>query len=367
MYKVDSDTTKLTKITSSSFSELNLRERQDLQEWLVNNPEVFGEDLLIIQKEFDGFDGTRERLDILALDKNGNIVVIENKSDNTGKDVVWQNIKYVSYCSTLKKSEIIEIYQSYIDKYKPNENAIENLQDFFNVEDTDELIINEDQRMFFVALKYRKEVTSSVMWLLNKDIDVKCFKVTMYCLEGNLLLDMEQIIPVKEAQDYIISMNRKSNDITSDKKKTSAIHELRRTYWSQLLALIHSSNVTAFKNKSATQDHWLSATTGVSGVIYSLITGVNYAGLELYMSSSNKERNKEVFDILHENKDELEEYFGDKLDWRRLDEKIACRILYQLDDVSIKNDEDWDRMQEFQLDALIRLEKAFNKVKSKLK
>jgi len=38
---------------------------------------------LIIQKEFDGFNDTRERLDLLALDKEGNIVIIENKLDDT--------------------------------------------------------------------------------------------------------------------------------------------------------------------------------------------------------------------------------------------------------------------------------------------
>lgn len=109
MYKVDTNNNELTEIALSSFSGLKLKERHDLQEWLVNNPEVFGEELLIIQKEFDGFDGTKERLDILALDKNGNVVVIENKGDNSGRDVVWQNLKYVSYCSTLSKNEIIEI------------------------------------------------------------------------------------------------------------------------------------------------------------------------------------------------------------------------------------------------------------------
>jgi len=43
---------------------------------------------LVIQKEFDGFNETNERLDLLALDKQGNIVVIENKLDDSGKDVI---------------------------------------------------------------------------------------------------------------------------------------------------------------------------------------------------------------------------------------------------------------------------------------
>ena len=88
MYHVNKNSKELTKIEASSFAGLNLKERNDLQEWLVNNPDVFGEDLLIIQKEFDGFEGTSERLDILALDSNGNIIVIENKGDSSGKDVV---------------------------------------------------------------------------------------------------------------------------------------------------------------------------------------------------------------------------------------------------------------------------------------
>lgn len=44
---------------------------------------------MIIQKEFDGFDDTRERLDLLALDKDGNLVIIENKLDWTTVAVMW--------------------------------------------------------------------------------------------------------------------------------------------------------------------------------------------------------------------------------------------------------------------------------------
>ena len=60
-----------------------------MQEWIAKCPECLGEELLIIQKAFDGFDETKERLNLLALDKQGGLVVIENKLDDSGKDVVW--------------------------------------------------------------------------------------------------------------------------------------------------------------------------------------------------------------------------------------------------------------------------------------
>ena len=39
------------------------------------------------KEDIDGFNDTNERLDLLALDKSGALVVIENKLDDTGKDV----------------------------------------------------------------------------------------------------------------------------------------------------------------------------------------------------------------------------------------------------------------------------------------
>jgi hypothetical protein len=64
---------------------------------LPRNHRAFGEELLVIQKEFSGFSDTHERLDILALDKQGSLVLIENKLDDTGRDVTWQALKYASY------------------------------------------------------------------------------------------------------------------------------------------------------------------------------------------------------------------------------------------------------------------------------
>lgn len=75
MYRIDRDNNQITKLKSVSFSEMGFRERNHLQEWLAKTPEALGEELLIIQKEFDGFDDTRERLDLLALDREGRLVV----------------------------------------------------------------------------------------------------------------------------------------------------------------------------------------------------------------------------------------------------------------------------------------------------
>lgn len=96
MYKINKSSNSIQRLEQKSFSSLGFRERDHLQEWISKQPDVLGEDFLIIQKEFSGFDDTQERLDLLALDKQGALVIIENKLDDSGKDVTWQALKYAS-------------------------------------------------------------------------------------------------------------------------------------------------------------------------------------------------------------------------------------------------------------------------------
>lgn len=174
MFKINTTTNRIEPLQERAFGELGFTERAHLQEWLVNHPSALGEDLLVIQKEFAGFADTRERLDVLALDKSGSLVIIENKLDDSGRDVVWQALKYASYCSTLTRDGVVGIYQDYLGA---NGDAVAKLTSFFEVDDLSEVEINKSfrQRILLVAANFRKEVTSTVLWLANYGIQVQCF------------------------------------------------------------------------------------------------------------------------------------------------------------------------------------------------
>ena len=155
MFKVDAAGNRLVRMEKRRFAELKLGERAHLQEWIAGMPQALGEELLIIQKEFDGFAGTRERLDLLALDKGGTLVVIENKLDDSGRDVVWQALKYAAYCSTLTKAQIVEIYQKYLDRWSQSAQAVQNLCEFLEIEELDEAIGSAGLRLDALRLIWR--------------------------------------------------------------------------------------------------------------------------------------------------------------------------------------------------------------------
>ena len=235
MFRVNKGDNNIVKLEQRLFSDLGFKERDHLQEWIAKNPDILGEELMIIQKEFQGFNDTNERLDLLALDKEGGIVVIENKLDDTGRDVVWQGLKYTSYCSTLTNEQIIKIYQDYLDAYEGGGDAREKILEFLDRESDEDLLLNNtDQRIFFIANNYRKEVTSTVLWLLDHDIDIRCFKATPYSLGEEIFLQIEQIIPLPETAEYIIDAKEKLKEKKGKSKKVEQTNAELIEFWGML-------------------------------------------------------------------------------------------------------------------------------------
>lgn len=62
MFLIDTHGKKAVSLDKSTFAELKLSERYDLQEWIADNPNILGENLLIIQKEFAGFSEAQPRM-----------------------------------------------------------------------------------------------------------------------------------------------------------------------------------------------------------------------------------------------------------------------------------------------------------------
>ena len=369
MFTVNHQTNRISPVRTKKFSELGFTERKHLQEWLAHEPSALGEELLIIQKEFDGFDDTRERLDLLALDKDGNLVIIENKLDDSGRDVVWQALKYASYCASLTKAQIVEIYQQYLDRYEPVTGEVDLLNapasasaricEFLDAPDLDELKLNlgNSQRIMLVAANFRKEVTSTALWLLGQGISIACFKITPYSLGEQLLINIDQIIPTPEAKELMIGINAKEAEEKTTEVVLKNRHMVRREYWERALEAFQKSACQLYNNISPSKDHWLSAGSGLSGCPYNLIFLQKELRVELWISRGVTEENKYLFDLLSQSKQDIEHTFGAELEWMRLDEKKSCRIQFSTKADGF-NKETWPQAVAWHLEQMTKLEKA---------
>jgi len=366
MYLIDTNLNRLKQLKEEKFNQLNITERYHLQEWIVNMPNAFGEELLFIQKEFDDFNDTSERLDLLALDKSGNIVVIENKLDDSGRNVTWQALKYASYCSTLSKEEISNIFQSYLDKQGNNENAKELLAQFFETDYDDIFHLNQaqTQRLIFVANNFRKEVTSTVLWLLNYKLRIQCFKVTPYSLGEQKFITFDQIIPQKDSADFIIRMAEKNQEEIAAQEGLQNRHLIRLEFWNKILPML-KGRTSIFQNVSPSKDHWLSSTA--DGFRFTMTITRNYVTVLLEFSKPSKDDNKHLFDQLEKYKTEIENRFGHPLGWKRNDDKISSQVYYALNNVNIFEKNDWTQISEFLSENMIKLEEALKPYLKKIK
>lgn len=360
MYIVNKKTNKLELVEKTSFKAVGIKERRDLQEWIAKDPEVLGEELLIIQKEFSGFDNTKERLDLLALDKEGNLVIIENKIDNPGKDVVWQVLRYASYCLNLDSQNIKDIFNQYLKNNNKNEKTTSEIfEEFFNDEDYEEKLNKRNsQRIIMIAGEFPKEVTNTVLWLLNFGLRIQCFEASVYKLEDQLFFNIEQIIPMKGTEDYTISIANKNLDELIIQKKLKNRHYKRMGFWRQFLKEINK-HTHLCNNVNPSRDNWIPVALGMQGVSMSVVISKTYARSEVFINRGDKEENKKIFDYFYSHKVEIEKEFGASLIWERMDNKVTSRIKYQLENVNAFEKEEWPKINEFLIDATVKMQKVF--------
>ncbi len=219
MYKVNIESKTLVELRKARFSDLGVKERFDIQEWVEKTPSILGEDLLVIAKEYEL--PSRTRLDLLAIDKQANLVVVELKRDDTGVSADWQAIKYASYCSNFTPEQIYNIYATYLGA---DESEAELRIEEFIEEETEK--INEGQRIILASKEYHSDVVSAVLWLRDFGIDIKCVKLEPYVdADGNLFINKTVIIPLPEAADYIQKKEIKIKEKSLPKMTTFSLEK----------------------------------------------------------------------------------------------------------------------------------------------
>lgn len=356
MYRINKSANNIVKLEKRQFRDLGFREREHLQEWVVKNPDVLGEELLIIQKEYDGFNETNERLDLLALDKDGGLVIIENKLDDTGTDVVWQALKYTSYCSTLTTSQIFRLFQEYLNTYANSEDAKELILDFLDREDDENLLLNSnDQRIVFIANNYRKEVTSTALWLIDHDIQLQCFRASPYSLGEELFLQIEQIIPLPETNEYMIDAKEKQKEKKVKSKKVEETNAQLLEFWNALKKALEEENLNFLERVKSKSSYYIGFHKGQGMFAFNI--GRNSYRVELYFRD---DADKSKFDSMYKYKDLIEGSIQG-IEWQRLDDKKASRIRLDTTQEEMDNFEGkwgdklcWDELIQWYVDNMTR-------------
>jgi alkylated DNA nucleotide flippase Atl1 len=224
-----------TLIDPASFLALRAKEVQDIERWLKQAPTVMGEDLKIVASQFSGFDKTRDRPDLLALDRAGKLVVVEIKRDDSGTGQDLQALRYAAYVSTFTADQVIGLYRAYeSEEHDRNLTAAEarkELEDFVATESLDDLDEDEQPRIVLVAGRFQVGVTNTALWMTrNFGLDITCVQLTPYQLNGEIVLASSILIPLPEAADFEVRLQEKRRKATVRRQGDTIDFDIVRAY-----------------------------------------------------------------------------------------------------------------------------------------
>lgn len=360
VYEINAE--RIVKIEETSFEQVGLQERKDLQKLLRNQIEVIAPDTLVIAEEFGEWEDSRRRIDLLGLDKEANLVVIELKRTDDGGHMELQAIRYAAMVSTMTFDKAVEVHGDYLRKIGRDDDARESILNFFEWEEPDEDVFAQEVKILLVSADFGKELTTAVMWLNEYDLDIRCIRIKPYNDNGRTLIDVQQVIPLPEAEEYQVQIREKAARERSSRRGKSESEQLCYRFWKGLLERA-GPKTDLHSNLSPSYRTYLGSPAG-KGFLYAF--GRNSYRVGLYIDTGDKGKNEKIFDELCVSKTEIEKAYGKPLGWERLDTKRACRIRSEIGEGSVRDEARWPEMQDAMIDAMIAFERALRPHLSRL-
>jgi len=335
---------------------MGIGERSDIQRLLRTQIDVLGDDLYVLTEEFGDWEDSRRRIDLLAVDAEANLVVVELKRTADGGHMELQAIRYASMVSAMTFERAVQIHADFLRRLgKPGEEAQARLLEFLGWDEPNQEAFAEDVRIVLVSENFSKELTTAVLWLRDRDIDIRCVRLQPYCDGDKTMIDVQQIIPLPEAHDYQVQLREKEQQ---GRRQRAERNDERLRFWEGVVAIARERNTRHANNKPGAAN-WLIATSGVRGLGFNYVVVQNYAVVEIYLDRGEAEENKAIFDRLLESRAEIERAFGSQLIWDRLDARRACRIKHRLAIGGYRSPEaEWPVIQTAMVEAMSRFERA---------
>jgi len=222
----------------TNLPQQKMLEREHLQEWVIANPQMLGEDVLIVTSEFDRWeadsDGTpaRDRLDILGLDGSGRLVVVELKRGAAERDIHLQSITYAALVSRFDFDTLAEAHRAFL-RSRGHEVDTDHCKEAIRTHvdgDLDPEVLRQP-RQVLIAASFPKQVTHTVVWLSELSVDIELIQVNSWIVGEQLVAGFTKVYPTPQAEEFTLGPARAEAKAVVQKAQAktrakNAVHKL---------------------------------------------------------------------------------------------------------------------------------------------
>lgn len=174
-----------------------------LEKWLIQHPDLAGEALLVLGSQLAEFAEDKDRLDVLALDQTGELVLIELKVDDSFRVTDLQALAYAGAYATLGTAHLARVLRNHVKRHEDSEISVEESQEritaFLGYSEYGEWSPSQRVRIKLLAPGFPQRVLKTVKWLGDvygmpiEAIEVKLFEDS----GGAFHLTVERLLPVQ--------------------------------------------------------------------------------------------------------------------------------------------------------------------------
>ena len=205
VYKVTE--TAFEPLDQTSFEREGILERQGIQARLRDHPEVLEEGPFILAEEFSSWDESSRRVDLLALDREGRLVIVELKRSDQDSFMDLQAVRYAAMIAGMTLEQAVGAHQNYLSQRGLDPaDAASRIQQHLSGDETEAAIDSRNPRVILVSANFSKELTTSVLWLNEIGMAVTCVKLELYRAGNDLYLEGNRVIPLPEAEEYLVRL-----------------------------------------------------------------------------------------------------------------------------------------------------------------
>ena len=200
----------LAPIASKTFTQLGLLERADIQKAVRSHIAAItpGVKTMVLAEEFGDWVGANRRIDLLCLDEEARLVVVELKRDD-GASMELQALRYAAMISTMRFDQAVEAHRKYLTSIGLVGDPEQAIREFLDVEEGP-IALSETVRIVLAASDFRQDITTTVLWLNRQGLDIRCVQMRPHSIDQRVLLDVQQVIPLPEAEQYQVAVREKS-------------------------------------------------------------------------------------------------------------------------------------------------------------
>ena len=198
---------------------MSMSER-DLEAQIVNHPELLGEELLVLGSQLAEFAEDRDRLDVLAVDRDGELVLVELKVDDAFRVTDLQALAYAGAYSTASPAQLARTFaRSFADTSDDSsiEQARKEITTFVsNLDEFEDWQPSRQVRIKLVAPSFPARVLATVKWLgdvYGMPIEVIQAQLFSDQVTGHHILTFKRLLPVKSDREFDLKVREEQKRI----------------------------------------------------------------------------------------------------------------------------------------------------------